>query len=87
MAIVNNETQGLGELFIRELDNNTIEKVIDKNGIALETMTHTLFPAKCSKWTVWIFASNFFFKKKYGWGEGENACKCVAHFCTILCFI
>ena len=45
MAIVNNETQGLGELFIRELDNNTIEKVIDKNGIALETMSHILFPA------------------------------------------
>ena len=68
MAIVNNETQGLGELFIRELDNNTIEKVIHKNGIALETMTPTLFLAKCSKWTVWIIALNFFLKKNYGWG-------------------
>lgn len=27
MAIVNNETQGLGQLFIRELDNETIDKV------------------------------------------------------------
>lgn len=40
MAIVNNETQGLGELFIRELDNNTIEKVIDKNGIAKQWHPH-----------------------------------------------
>lgn len=28
MAIVNNETQGLGQLFIRELDNETIDKVL-----------------------------------------------------------
>lgn len=30
MAIVNNETQGLGQLFIRELDNETIDKVYNK---------------------------------------------------------
>ncbi|XP_078325749.1 ABC transporter G family member 23-like isoform X2 [Crassostrea virginica] len=41
MAIVNNETQGLGELFIRELDNNTIEKVLYKDmNAALDSVRH-----------------------------------------------
>lgn len=41
MAIVNNETQGLGQLFIRELDNETIDKVIYKDmNAALDSVRH-----------------------------------------------
>jgi hypothetical protein len=32
MAVINNETQGLGQLFIRELDNETISKVLTSTG-------------------------------------------------------
>ncbi|XP_056011638.1 ABC transporter G family member 20-like [Ostrea edulis] len=39
MAIVNNETEGLGQLFIRELDNETISKVIYKDmNVALDSV-------------------------------------------------